>query len=155
MRHYLVVANQTLGNTALRDELRKRLDAGPSSFYVLVPNTSAEHYHVVPAAGGVLPMPSMVTSYAGPETDEEATAEAQHRLDQLLAGLTAMGVKAEGRLGSADPLEGIEEVLKERKFDEVILSTLPRRVSRWLRADLPHQVERRSELPVTTIVTKH
>ena len=44
MRRYLVVANQTLQSAELRDELRKRIEAGPSSFYVLVPNTSAAHY---------------------------------------------------------------------------------------------------------------
>ena len=37
MRRYLVVANQTLQRAELRDELRKRIEAGPSSFYLLVP----------------------------------------------------------------------------------------------------------------------
>ena len=154
MRKYLVVANQTIGAAELRDELRKRIDAGPSSFYVLVPNTRAAHYHVVPVAGGLVPMPTMVTDYGGPESDEEATAEARQRLDQLVASLTALGVEVVGHLGSAHPLEGIEEALADHKFDEVILSTLPRRVSRWLGADLPHQVERRFGLPVTTVIAK-
>jgi hypothetical protein len=67
VRTYLVVANQTLQGAELRDELRERIEAGSSSFYVLVPNTSAASYHVV-AAGGVLP-PSMAwwaTNYRGP-----------------------------------------------------------------------------------------
>jgi hypothetical protein len=59
MRRYLVVANQTLGGRELREELRKRAVAGESSFYVLVPNTRAAHYHVVPAAGGFVPMPKI------------------------------------------------------------------------------------------------
>jgi GABA permease len=45
-------------------------------------------------------------------------------------------------------------VLAGREFDEIIVATLPRRASRWLRADLPHQAERRFGLPVTTITTK-
>ncbi len=153
MRRYLVVANQTLGGDDLEDELRKRIEAGPSSFYVLVPNTRAANYHVIPVAGGHVPMPTMVTSYR-PESDKEATAEARQRLDQLVSALTAMGVEAEGHLGSAHPLKGIEEALADREFDEVIMSTLPRRASRWLQADLPHQVERRYGLPVTTIISK-
>lgn len=153
MRRYLVVANQTLGAEDLEQELRKRIEAGPSSFYVLVPNTSAANYHVIPVAGGHVPMPTMVTSYR-PESDKEATAEARQRLDQLVSALTAMGVEAEGHLGSAHPLKGIEEALADREFDEVIMSTLPRRASRWLQADLPHQVERRYGLPVTTIISK-
>ena len=55
MRRYLVVANQALQAAELREELRKRIEAGSSSFYVLVPNTSAAHYHVVPAPGGAIP----------------------------------------------------------------------------------------------------
>lgn len=152
MRRYLVVANQTLGGPELREEIRKRVAAGDSSFYVLVPNTPAAHYHVVPAAGGFVPMPALATSYGGPETDEEATEEARGRLSRMLADLAGLGVQAEGHLGSAHPLEAIEEALGDRNFDEVIVATLPKRVSRWLGSDIPQQVERRFELPVTTVV---
>jgi hypothetical protein len=46
-------------------------------------------------------------------------------------------------------------VLAEHQFDEIIVATLPRRVSRWLRADLPHQAERRFKQPATAIITSH
>ena len=154
MRRYLIVANQTLGARELWEEVRKRVAAGDSSFYVLVPNTRAAHYHVVPAAGGFVPMPSMATSYGGPETDEEATEEARGRLSRTLARLTELGVAAEGDLGSDKPLEAIDQVLKDHEVDEVIVATLPKRVSRWLGSDLPHQVERRFGLPVTTVVSR-
>jgi hypothetical protein len=154
MRRYLIVANQTLGGRELGEEIRKRVAAGDSSFYVLVPNTRAAHYHVVPAAGGFVPMPSMATSYGGPETDEEATEEARGRLSRMLAHLAELGVEAEGDLGSEKPLEGIEQVLKGHEVDEIIVATLPKRVSRWLGSDIPHQVERRFGLPVTTIVSR-
>jgi hypothetical protein len=153
MRDILVVANQTLGGKELREELRRRVAAGDCSFYVLVPNTSAANYHVVPAAGGFVPMPSIATSY-GPETDEEATDEARSRLSRILAELTEWGATAEGHLGSAHPLEGIQQAAAEHKFDEVIVATLPRRVSRWLGADIPHRIERQFGLPVTTIVSR-
>ena len=152
MRRCLVVANQTLGGRELREELRRRVAAGDCSFHVLVPNTRAADYHVVPAAGGLVPMPSIATDYGGPGTDEEATEEARGRLSRILAELAELGVEAEGRLGSPHPLEGIEEALGDRDFDEVIVATLPKRVSRWLGSDIPHQVERRFGLPVTTIV---
>jgi len=152
MRRYLIVANQTLGGRELWEEIRKRAATGDSSFYVLVPNTRAAHYHVVPAAGGFVPMPSMATGYGGPDTDEEATEEARERLSRMLVRLTELGVRAEGDLGSAQPLEAIEGVLDNHEVDEVIVGTLPKHVSRWLGSDLPHQVERRFGLPVTTIV---
>ena len=154
MRKYLVVANQTLGGRELREEIRKRVAAGDSSFYVVVPNTRAAHYHVVPAAGGLVPMPTIATSYGGPQTDEEATAEARGRLSRMLAELAESGVEAEGHLGSPHPLEAIEEALREHVFDEVIVATLPKRISRWLGSDVPHQAERRFGLPVTTIVSR-
>jgi hypothetical protein len=46
-------------------------------------------------------------------------------------------------------------VLADHQFDEIIVATWPRRVSRWLGADLPHQAERRFGLPVTTIITSY
>lgn len=157
MRRYLVVANQTLQAAELREELRNRIGAGPGSFFVLVPDTKAAQYDAV-AAGGVLPQPGLwwwATQYARPATDEEATAQARQRLSLMLAGLAEMGAAVEGELGSPSPLEAMEKVLAEHQFDEIIVATLPRRVSRWLRSDLPHQAGRRFNLPVTTIITSY
>jgi len=157
MRRYLAVANRTLQAAELREVLRERISAGPCSFFVIVPDTKAAQYDPV-AAGGVLPPPGMwwwATYYDRPATDEEATAQARERLGLMLAGLAALGVPAQGDLGSSDPLEAIEQVCADRQFDEIIVTTLPRRVSRWLRADLPRQAERRFGLPVTTIITSY
>ncbi len=156
MRRYLVVANQTLQRAELRDELRKRIEAGPSSFYLLVPDTRAADYPDAAAAAGVL-QPGMtwwMTDYGGPATDEEASTQARQRLGQMLADLGALGVPAEGDLGSAQPVEAMEKILAGHQFDEIIVATLPRPVSHWLRADLPHRAERRFGLPVTTIITR-
>jgi GABA permease len=157
MRRYLVVANQTLQRAELRDELRKRTEAEPSWFYLLVPDTPAADYPSVPAVADVL-QPGMTwwaTDYRGPASDEAATAQARQQLCQLLAELSALGIPAEGDLGSAHPLEAIEKALADHQFDEIIVATLPRRVSRWLRSDLPHQAGRRFNLPVTTIITSY
>jgi hypothetical protein len=157
MRRYLVVANQTLQAAELREELREKISAGPCSFFVIVPGTKAADYDPV-AAGGALPHPGMwwwATSYARPATDEEATAQARQRLSLMLAGLAGMGVPIAGDLGSSSPLEAMAKVLANHQFDEIIVATLPRRVSRWLRADLPHQAGRRFGLPVTTIITSY
>ena len=156
MRRYLVVANQTLQRAELREEFRNRIGAEPSSFYLLVPDTKAEDYPDARASADVL-QPSMtwwMRDYRGPADDEEATAQARQRLDQMLADLDALGVPAEGDLGSAQPLEAMEKAFTDRQFDEIIVATLPQTVSRWLRADLPHKAERRFKLPVTTIITK-
>ncbi len=142
MHRCLVVANQTLGGAELSEEIRKRLEGGPSYFYVLVPNTRAVDYYSLAAAAGSVPMPALITECA-PAMDEEATARAQHRLEQLLGRLQELGAKAEGELGHAS-----------RQFDEVILSTLPQPISRWLRMDLPRQVQRGCGLPVVVITAR-
>ena len=157
MRRFLVVANQTLQAAELRDELGKRISAGPCSFFVVVPDTKAAQYDPV-AAGGVLPQPGMwwwATYYARPATDEDATVQARQRLSRMLDGLAELGVPVEGDLGSPDPLAAIGKACAGRQFDEVIMTTLPQHVSRWLRADLPHQAQRRFGLPVTTIITSY
>ena len=157
MRRYLVVANQTLQAAELRDELGKRISAGPCSFFVIVPDTKAAQYDPV-AAGGMLPQPGMwwwATYYARPATDEEATAQARERLTLMLDGLAALGVPVEGDLGSPDPLEAVGQACADRQFDEIIMTTLPQHISRWLRADLPHQAQRQFGLPVTTIITSY
>ena len=106
----------------------------------------------------MLPQPGMwwwATYYARAATDEEATAQARERLGLMLTGLAELGVPVKGDLGSSDPLEAIEEACADRQFDEIIVTTLPQHVSRWLRAGLPHHAERRFGLPVTTIITSY
>ena len=102
-------------------------------------------------------MTGWMTDYRGPATDEEASTQARQRLGQMLAdlgALGALGVPVEGDLGSAQPVEAMEKIFTDHRFDEIIVATLPRPVSHWLRADLPHRAERRFGLPVTTIITK-
>ena len=48
----------------------------------------------------------------------------------------------------------MEKLFTNHRFDEIIVATPPRPVSRWLRADLPHRAKRGFGLPVTTIITK-
>jgi nucleotide-binding universal stress UspA family protein len=150
MSKYLVVANQTLGGNQLMDEVRRRAAAGPSSFYVVVPNTRAAD--AARASGGSFAPPSA----AGPsdEDDRRATQIAQSRLRQALAQLRAEGLDARGDLGDPDPLTAIQDALAADQFDEIIISTLPSGISRWLRMDLPSRVERRFKLPVTTVTAR-
>jgi hypothetical protein len=63
----------------------------------------------------------------------------------------AAGREIDARIGASDPFDAVQEAVQGERFDEVIISTLPQRVSRWLRRDLPHRVEQLG-LP-TTVVT--
>ena len=122
-----------------------------------IPDARAAGYNPV-AAGGVLPQPGMwwwATYYARPATEEEATAQARQRLSLMLTRPGRDGHLGRGRSGEPSPLEAMDKVCAERQFDEIIVATLPRRVSRWLGADLPRQAQRRFRLPVTAIITSY
>src|SRR5438067_9395199 len=58
---------------------------------------------------------------------------------------------ATGEVGDADPLEAANQVLETEDFDEVILSTLPAGISRWVHMDLPHRLGEKVDIPVVHV----
>jgi hypothetical protein len=71
-----------------------------------------------------------------------------HRVNAALERLHAAGVEAEAMLGDVDPACAVIEVWDPRRWDEVIVSTLPTGTSRWLQIDLPHRIQRAIDVPV-------
>jgi hypothetical protein len=71
-----------------------------------------------------------------------------HRVNAALDRLHAAGVEAEAMLGDIDPACAVIEVWDARRWDEVIVSTLPSGTSRWLRIDLPHRIAKAVDAPV-------
>ena len=70
----------------------------------------------------------------------------------MIDRIRSVGGEAEGAVGSEDPLEAARDALEHQAdFDEIIVSTLPSRFSRWLKMDLPSRIARMSDVPVTTI----
>jgi uncharacterized membrane-anchored protein len=129
----LVVANQTAATQGLIEAVRARAARGPATFHLLVPNPSAH---------------AELTDHERErhvEQGERVLALALPLLDQ------AAGVPAEGSVSLRhDPMDAIEETLREGDFHEVIVSTLPHAVSHWLHTDLPSRVAHLG-LPVTTV----
>jgi hypothetical protein len=131
----LVVAHHlTAATPALLRAIRERAAHGPAAFHLLVPNPS--------------------------EHAELTEAERRHRITEgehvLVLALPlideAAGATAEGSVSIRhDPMDAIEETLHGGAFDEIILSTLPPSVSRWLHVDLPRRVAHLG-LPLTTVV---
>lgn len=146
MRRYLIVANQTLGTDELAEFVRKRAQAEPSEFYLVVPATPVlEMVHGAEraaAVGGGTVLPS---------SPEHAHELAQERLKRALTQLQGLGATVDGQVGDRDPVHAVESALKGRECDEIVVSTLPRRLSRWLHQDLPRRLEHRTRLPVTHI----
>jgi hypothetical protein len=128
----LVVAHKTAATQPLLDAVSDRARRGPSVFTLLVPNPAHGLHKVV-------------------DPEDQQASEAQQVLDQALPKLSAAaGSEVEGIIGDADPTAAIHDAINLRGFDEVIVSTLPARLSRWLKLDLPSKVSGMG-LPVTTV----
>ncbi len=132
MKRYLVVANQTLGGDHLLELLRERVAQGPCAIHTLVPATVDQ------------------THWTSDEDTDRALA--QRRLSVALERFADLDADVTGEVGDHLVVDGILDVLRREHIDEVILSTLPSGVSRWLRLDLVSRVERAVDVPVTHVV---
>jgi DHA1 family bicyclomycin/chloramphenicol resistance-like MFS transporter len=153
VRHYLVVANHTLGGHELLDAIRDRMSRGAAEFWILAPATPTTHLvNDFNALSGAFPVdPDLLPGAADLRTRDQAIAEAKSNLDTELHRLREIGATADGAVGDPDPMKAIEKTLAQRRFDEIILSTLPPGISRWLAWDLPHRVRRRTDVALTVI----
>jgi hypothetical protein len=128
----LVVAHKTAATQPLLDAVHARAARGACVFTLLVPNATHGLHKVV-------------------DPEDQSASEAQNVLERALPVLRdAAGAPVEGILGDADPMAAVQDAVNLRGFDEVIVSTLSPRVSRWLRLDLPSKVAGLG-LPVTTV----
>jgi hypothetical protein len=131
----LVVANRTAATPALIEAVKERASRGPCRFTLLVPHTAHGLHRVV-------------------DPEDQGHSEAEDTLELALPLLEdAAGSPVEGLLGDAEPLAAIQDAVNLHGFDEIIISTLPTRFSRWLKLDLPHKAEGLG-LPVTTVTAK-
>jgi hypothetical protein len=124
----LVVANRTAATPALIEAVRDRARRGRCSFALLVPQLACEV----------------------PDGDEEARNTLELAIPLLEE---AAGGEVTPMIGPADAFLAVERVLVHEHFDEVIVSTLPERVSHWLKRDLPTRIERLG-IPVTVVRAK-
>jgi hypothetical protein len=164
MGRSLIVANQTLGGEALDRAIRDRISRGIKRFYVVVPSITVK-LEATDWRGGfgvdeyIDPATVHVLREAREEAErqhlielEDAQRRARQRLEQMIATIEAEGGQADGEVGTDDALEATRSALERHDdLDEVIVSTLPGGISRWLSMDLPSRIARLTDLPVTTI----
>jgi len=149
MHRYLVVANQTLDSDELMTLVRERTSAGPAEFWLVVPATPVKD---LVANAMPVPMPVMGGVATLPGPPQEARRLAQVNLDAAIKKLTAAGGSVNGAVSDADPMRAVGEAVGSREFDEIIVFTLPPRLSRWLHHDLPARLQHEFHLPVTQVV---
>ncbi len=151
MHRYLVVANQTLDSDELAAIVRERTAQGPAEFWLVVPATPVKD---LVSSAMPIPMPVMGGIPTLPGPPEEARRLAQVNLDSAIRKLTAAGATVNGTVSDADPVRAVREAVSSREFDEIIVSTLPPRLSRWTRHDLPARLQHEFHLPVTHVVVQ-
>ena len=149
MRSALIVANRTVGGNDLIDAVKARLGNEPYQFHLMVPVTSSVSTSIALGAMAVDTLP--IDNLDLPNEREKA----DERLKIGLDWLKGLGVTATGEvITDADTVQAVCRVVTDRAIDEVIISTLPTTVSRWLRQDLPHRIERKVTVPVTVVTSK-
>ena len=125
-RSVLIVAHRTAATPALLAVVSRRASEGACRFTLLVPR-----------------------AFWDADTEESGVT-----LELAIPLLEeAAGSHVEGLLGDSDPYVAVTGALEQGDYDEIVISTLPARVSHWLHLDLPARVQRLG-LPVTVITAR-
>jgi len=128
----LVVANRTADSPDLIAALSGRAAEGPTSFTLLVP--------------------AVPHGLAWAADMKAGWSEAAGRADRAGSRIRGAGLELEEVIvGDPDPFAAVGDVLHAREFDEVVVSTLPRTISRWLALRLPSRLRRVVDLPVSEV----
>jgi hypothetical protein len=128
----LIVANRTAATAPLLQAVRDRAAVGPAEFHLMMPSSPQGLHRVV-------------------DPEDNGREEATARLGVALPLLSeAAGSPVTGEVGNHDPLGAVHDALHSAHYDEIIISTLPKRVSRWLKLDLPSKLAGFG-LPVTLV----
>ena len=131
----LVVAHKTAATPGLLAAVRERAARGPAQFTLLVPN-AAHGLHVVVDA------------------EDQDSSEAEQVMELAVPLLEeAAGGHVDSMIGDPSPMNAIADAINIHGFDEVIISTLPTTVSKWMKLDLPSKVSGLG-LPVTTVTAE-
>lgn len=125
-RNILVVANVTATSGEFIEALKAKAAKGPAAFTLIVPAT--------PFGGG--------------------RAAAKTMLDEAVRQLRDAGLESDGSVGNADPLVAVTEAWDPKRFDEIVVSTLPLSTSKWLHAGLPERIGKLTGAPVTHVVSE-
>ena len=129
----LVVANETVEGTVLVETIRDIALSRDAEVLVVAPALNSRLRHWM-------------------SDSDDAESAARQRLDNTLWRLNAAGVRADGRVGDADPLRAIEDALSLFEADEIVIGTHPEERSNWLAHDLVARACARFDLPVAHVV---
>ncbi|HUA04131.1 MAG TPA: hypothetical protein VMB27_09520 [Solirubrobacteraceae bacterium] len=128
----LVVAHQTAATPGLLEAVRVRAQRSPARFHLVVPRQAHGMHKVVDPQDASADEANEVLAVALPKLSEAA------------------GGEVTGSIGDAEPLMAIHDAVNLGHYDEIIISTLPLGISRWLKLDIVSKA-RGLGLPVTHV----
>jgi hypothetical protein len=133
MRHYLVLAHQTLDSPQLLEAIRDRMSDGPATFHLVVPERHDQ----------------------GAFWNEgQVRLEAERRLEETRLRLLGLGIAVTGEVGHTNPVQSVNNALRREPkdhYDEIIISMLPSRVSKWFGMDAPSRIQKLTKVPVSSV----
>ena len=129
MSTVLLVANQTLAGREVVAFVRSRMTDDPPGFTLLVPATA--HVHRERVARTLRTLGESAPPGDSTQTEDADYEHARARLEYGMSTLKSLGAQVDGVVGAPAPFEAISEVLKRRHFDEIVVFTLPKGISRW------------------------
>jgi hypothetical protein len=100
----------------------------------------------------VLVVPMDRPPHGGVIYNEAVRHAAEARLSLARQFMAQEGIDLRGEVGDEDPYTATMDGIAIHRPDEVIISTLPRTASGWLRRDLVERVQESSGLPVEHVV---
>lgn len=131
----LVVAHETAATSPLIEAVRERSRQGPAKFHLVVPRHAHGMHRLV--------------------DPQHVSEEPAHRVmaDALPKLSAAAGQEVTGSIGDSEPLMAIEDAVNLGGFHEIIISTHPHGISRWLKMDLISKAKGLG-LPVTHVTPR-
>jgi hypothetical protein len=106
----LVVANQTADSDELVQHLVDRAERGQIEVTLVVPS------------------------------DRGGREAARQRLGLALKRMRDAGLWADGAIGDGEPVHAVLDAYDPHEHDEIVVSTFPARLSRWVGCDVPHRI---------------
>ena len=144
MHKVLIVANQTIGSAELTRAVEQRVANG-AHFHLLVPVPPTPPSAI---SVGLAAVESAATAFM---VLPDLRALAEERLESGLEWLREFESGATGEVGMVDTVAAVVGVVERDAIDEILVSTLPSRISKWLRQDLPHKIEKHVSVPVVVV----
>lgn len=128
----LVVAGRGADYPSLTEALRLHRSGVPTSFTLLVP--------------------AIPHGFAWATDMHSGWPEAMARAERAAERMREAGLDLEETIvGDPDPFAAVGDVLHARSFDELVVATLPRGISSWLRVGLIGRLGRITDLPIHRI----